>query len=318
MSQSIYYCDEGVRIIIDLVKSFRPQQWIKNLAVVAPVFFSGQILNHNLWGSLIAAFIILCLASSGSYLINDILDKEKDRLHPLKATRPIASGKISKKVAFITSKILILGSVLWSLHFRPFFTLVLISFLVIQLFYSLLLKRLIIFDVMSIAATFSLRVFAGAFILNVPVSVWLVVTIIMLALLLAIGKRRAEITLLSYQVAVKHREVVGHYPNVLLDGMTFMMATATVVTYTLFTFNVPLASTRTRVVEILPQTLSSPKWLMITVPFVLYGVFRYLYVIYEKKGGHSPERVLITDLPLLGAVIGWVIVAYFAVYIVVG
>jgi magnesium-transporting ATPase (P-type) len=179
------------------------------------------------------------------------------------------------------------------------------------------LKKLIIIDVMTIAATFSLRVFAGAFLLSVPISSWLIVTTVTLALLLAIGKRRAEVTLLTHRLAARHREVVSRYPTILLDGMTFMMATATIITYALFSFNAPEVTTRHRLTELLPQTLSNPKWIMITLPFVIYGVFRYLFVIYEKREGSSPERVLITDLPLLASVVGWGVAAFFAVYVAV-
>jgi 4-hydroxybenzoate polyprenyltransferase len=304
-------------VLVSLLKSARPQQWIKNLAVLAPAFFAGQIFHSLTWNKLAWAFILLSLASSGSYLINDLLDKNKDKLHPLKAHRPIASGKLPEWLVVAVAVGLLTFSLLASLQFRNYFTLVLASFIGLQLAYSLFLKRVILVDVMSIAATFSLRVFAGAFILPVPISAWLIITTVTLALLLAIGKRRAEVTLLSHRLAARHREVTGHYPNILLDGLTFMMATATIITYALFTFNLPEIATRRRIIDLLPQTLANPRWLMITVPFVIYGVFRYLYVIYEKKEGSSPERVLIYDLPLLLSVAGWALAAYFALYVVV-
>jgi len=304
-------------MLVGIWQSLRPQQWLKNLAVLAPAFFAGQILNENWWGFLVWAFFLLSAASSGSYIINDLLDKEKDNLHPLKASRPIASGKVPDSVAVLVAAILITFSVATSFHFRAYFALTVAAFVALQLLYSLFLKKVILLDVMTIAATFSLRVFAGAFILSVSISAWLIITTVTLALLLAIGKRRAEVTLLTHRLASKHREVVSRYPTVLLDGMTFMMATATMITYALFTFNAPEVSTRHRLTELLPQTLSNPKWIMITLPFVIYGVFRYLFVIYEKKEGSSPERVLITDFPLLAAVMGWLAAAFFAVYVAV-
>lgn len=300
-----------------LLRSLRPQQWVKNLAVLAPAFFAGQIARELNWSALAWAFVILSAASSGCYLINDIIDRHKDKLHPLKANRPITSGKLSVPLALMASLVLLTLSVLLSLQFSKFFAVTIVAFIAIQLSYSLLLKNIILIDVMAIAATFSLRVFAGAFILPVPISAWLIITTVTLALLIAIGKRRAEVTLLTHQLAAKHREVVTHYPVALLNGLTFMMATATIITYALFTFNAPEATTRHKLIEILPQTLNNPKWLMVTIPFVLYGVFRYLYVIYEKKEGSSPERVLIYDLPLLAAVISWAVAAYVAIYILV-
>lgn len=305
-------------MIVNIWHVLRPQQWIKNLVVAAPVFFAGQILNAaTVWGDLVWAFVLLAAASSGSYIINDLLDKEKDKLHPLKAHRPIAAGKISEGTAVLLATALLTFSLATSFGFRPYFALTMGAFIALQLLYSLVLKKLIIIDVMTIAATFSLRVFAGAFILSVPISSWLIVTTVTASLLLAIGKRRAEVTLLTHRLAAKHREVVSQYPTILLDGMTFMMATATIITYALFTFNASEVTTRHRLTAILPQTLSNPKWLMVTLPFVIYGVFRYLFVIYEKREGSSPERVLITDFPLLIAVIGWAVAAFFAVYVAV-
>lgn len=303
-------------MFLGLLKSLRPQQWIKNLAVLAPAFFAGQITNPLSWSSLSWAFIILCAASSGSYLLNDLLDRGHDRLHPLKSRRPIASGIVPPGVAVFTGAFLLGFSLVTASYLPTYFLLTIVIFLILQLAYSIFLKRAILLDVMAIAATFSLRVFAGAFVLLVPLSAWLILTTISLALLLAIGKRRAEITLLHHQLADRHREVLSHYPLILLDGLTFMMAAATLITYSLFTFNQPEHATRTRLADLLPQTLSNPKWLMITIPFVIYGIFRYLYVVYEKKEGSSPERILIYDWPLLLTVLGWAGAAFFAIYLV--
>ncbi len=303
-------------MVTNLFKALRPQQWIKNLSVLAPAFFAGQILNNHDWVRLSWAFLLLSAASSGAYLINDLLDRHSDRLHPLKGHRPIASGKLSPGLAAAVAVFLLTISLLTSLQFPIFFTLSLAGFIAVQLSYSLLLKHLILIDVMAIGATFSLRVFAGALILPVPLSAWLILTTVSLSLLLAIGKRRAEVTLLTHRLAAKHRDVVTHYPIVLLDGMTFVMAASTIMSYALFTFNQPELTTRKKLIDLLPQTLANPKWLMVTIPFVIYGIFRYLYVIYEKKEGSSPERVLIYDRPLLIAVLTWAAAAYFAIYIV--
>lgn len=305
-----------LRVVLDLVKSLRPQQWIKNFAVLAPAFFAGQILNYPLWGTLGWAFVLLSLASSGCYLINDLVDRSHDRLHPLKSHRPIAAGRLHPLLVILTAASLIIFS-LWSARAFPiYFGLTLAIFILLQLSYSLFIKRVILLDVMVIAATFSLRVFAGAFILPVAISSWLILTTVTLSLLLAIGKRRGEVTLMTHKLADRHREVLSHYPTILLDGLTFMMAASTLITYALFSFNQPENVTRQKLSEILPQTLANPKWMMVTVPFVIYGIFRYLYVIYEKKDGSSPERILVRDWPLLLTVLGWSAAAYFAIYVV--
>lgn len=304
-----------VTLAANLLTSLRPQQWIKNFAVLAPVFFAGQILNGNNWFQLVWAFVLLSLASSGSYLVNDLIDRKNDRLHPLKSRRPIAAGKLHPALALLTAATLITFS-LWSARIFPiYFGLTLAAFILLQLSYSIFLKRIILLDVMAIAATFSLRVFAGAFILPVPISSWLILTTVTLSLLLAIGKRRGEVTLMTHKLADKHREVLSHYPTILLDGLTFMMATATLITYALFSFNQPENVTRQKLSEILPLTLSNPKWMMVTVPFVIYGIFRYLYVIYEKKEGSSPERILVKDWPLLLTVVAWAGTVYFSIYV---
>ncbi len=302
-------------MLLGLIRSLRPQQWIKNLAVLAPAFFAGQILNFDDWGLLAWAFVILSAASSGSYLLNDLVDRSKDRLHPLKSHRPIASGLVPLPLAVFVGAFLLGFSIITASYLPTYFFLTVILFILLQLAYTIFLKRTILLDVMTIAATFSLRVFAGAFVLLVPLSSWLILTTVTLALLLAIGKRRAEITLLHHQLANRHREVLSHYPLLLLDGLTFMMAAVTIVTYSLFTFNQPEHATRPRLADLLPQTLANPRWLMITIPFVIYGVFRYLYVVYEKKEGSSPERILIYDWPLLLTVLSWAAAAFFAIYL---
>lgn len=303
-------------LLANLLTSLRPQQWIKNLAVLAPAFFAGQILNSNNWVLLVWAFVLLSLASSGSYLINDLVDKSNDQLHPLKSHRPIAAGKLHPALVILTAAVLITFS-LWAARIFPiYFGLTLAAFVLLQISYSIFLKKIILLDVMAIAATFSLRVFAGAFILPVPISSWLILTTVTLSLLLAIGKRRGEVTLLTHRLADKHREVLSHYPTILLDGLTFMMAASTLITYSLFSFNQPENLTRQKLSEILPLTLANPKWMMVTVPFVIYGIFRYLYVIYEKRDGSSPERILVKDWPLLLTVVAWTGAVYFAIYVV--
>lgn len=306
-----------IKLVFDLLRSLRPRQWIKNLAVFAAIVFSGDFFNPSKFGPVLSTFFVFNLLSSGLYLINDVVDREKDQLHYSKKFRPIAHGDISPPFALTVALVLIFSGLYFSLYLgnNSYLFSLAIIFVCFQLMYSLVLKRVILIDVIAIAAAFMMRIFAGSFVVGVSLSSWLILSVTMLALFLAIGKRRLELALMEHQTAVKHRDILGHYPPLLLDSMTTMMATSTVLTYSLFTFN-ETQNPRKVALDFLPDTLASPKWLMITIPIVVYGVFRYLYIIYEKKQGDSPERVLFSDLPLLTSVITWTLTVLWAVYIV--
>ena len=306
------------QLILPLIISIRPIQWLKNLAVFAAIAFSGELFLTDKFISVLYTFLIFTLISSGVYLINDLLDIKGDRLHYSKKNRPLAAGKLDRSIATVTSLLLIGTGVFWSFTLSMNLFLLLVLFITVEISYTLFLKQVILIDVIAIAFAFMIRVFAGSIVVLTPLSSWLILTVMMGSLFFAIGKRRSELTLLS-NVAPKHRATLSHYPPQLLDGITFMIATAALITYSLFTFNQPeLSVNRKLIIEALPITLSSPKWLMITIPIVVYALFRYLYIIYEKKKGDAPAEVLISDKPLLTTTIIWLLAVISLVYILPG
>lgn len=256
--------------------------------------------------------------TSATYILNDVFDIKRDRLHPFKSLRPIASGIIPVPLALTIAALLIIISLPLSYHLSPAFFLATTTYLILQLLYSCYLKSIILIDVMTIAAGFVLRIYAGIWAIDAHLNVWFLLTVTSFALFLAIGKRRSELTLMqSHTQAAKARETLLHYPQTLLDILTSMFANSTWLAYALFAFLQPPISARHRLV-LLFDNFSLPfaqaKYLMMTVPVVIYGVMRYLYIIYEKKEGESPERVLLTDRPLLTAVILWLVMVIIIVY----
>lgn len=299
-----------------LIREVRPRQWIKNFAIFAGLIFSGQLNNPTSVTIVASAFLIFCGLTSVSYLLNDVFDIERDRLHPFKSKRPVASGLISVKLAISLAVLLILILLPLSYLLSPPFFLASVTYLTLQLFYSAFLKTVILIDVMMIAAGFVLRIYAGVWAIDAHLNVWFLLAVVSFALFLAIGKRRSELTLLQHQAA-KHRETLLHYPETLLDSLTTMFATSTWISYAFFAFLQPPISAR-RSLAGLFNNVSLPffeaKFLMVTVPIVIYGVMRYLYIIYEKKEGESPERVILTDRPLLICVILWLSLVGIIIY----
>ncbi|HEY5600654.1 MAG TPA: UbiA prenyltransferase family protein [Patescibacteria group bacterium] len=306
------------RLIVAIIKTARPRQWLKSFAVFAEIIFSGQLLIESKFVSVVIAFLIFSGLSSAMYFLNDVADAEKDRLHPFKKRRPIAAGELSSKLAILISLLLIFPLLAFSFSIGPFFGGIVATFVLLQASYTLYLKKIILIDVMTIAATFLLRVWGGAVIIDAHVTVWFLLAVSSLALFLAVGKRRSERTILSGELAGQHRSTLSHYPDTLLDALTIMFATAAWMTYTMFTFLEPIPSLSPTVLvflgELLPRTFTASKWLMISVPFVIYGVMRYLYIIYEKREGESPERVLLSDKPLLIAVSLWGLIVFGVIY----
>jgi 4-hydroxybenzoate polyprenyltransferase len=256
-------------------------------------------------------FFVFCAVSSGVYFMNDIIDAPKDRLHPIKKNRPIASGKLSMTWAAIISSVLLVGATWYSYtNIGTFFTLTIMTYIILQLSYSLYFRNVIILDSLIVATGFILRVFAGGFASESSISAWLILTTIGLSLLLAFGKRRSEKTILQKHLGktakeIETRKTLQKYPDTLLDSMISMSATFCVLTYALFTFQVSPQTLSLELITLLPSILRSPKIMMLTIPIVIYGVARYLYVIYEKQEGESPARVLLSDQPLLWSVALW-------------
>lgn len=317
------FTNKGPKIIWTpfwILVSSRPRQWLKNLALFAPLVFEGEFFNPNKFLITVWGFLIFSIATSGIYIINDVIDLKKDKLHPFKSKRPIASGKINPILALVGAVILLLVAISLSAKISAFFTFATVTYTFLQIIYSLFLRSVILMDVMAIASGFLLRVYAGAVLIDAHVTIWFILTVASLALFLAIGKRRSERTLLLGSEAkdLSSRKILLHYPETLLDSLTVMFATATWFAYTMFTFLQPPPSAGPQVLvlfgDYLPRTFLASKWLMITVPFVIYGVMRYLYVIYEKKEGESPERVLLSDIPLLTSVLIWIILVFVIIY----
>ncbi|MFI5265236.1 MAG: decaprenyl-phosphate phosphoribosyltransferase [Candidatus Levyibacteriota bacterium] len=304
-----------------IIKLVRPRQWMKNVALFAAPTFGGQLFKGNVLMGVFLGFAAFCLLASATYVINDLFDVEKDKLHPFKRFRPIAAGNISKNQAYVLIAVLIFGAFIISWQISGAFLLIAIFYLILQLSYSLLFKSLVIFDILFIAIGYILRVLAGEVISGYHISVWLLLTTVSLSLFLAVGKRRSELTLLR-NVTGAHitdvRKSLSHYSDRLLEAYTMMFATSTLIFYALFTFLE--ASNGIRVPEILlPEFLPDyfqRKWLMITIIPVIYGVMRYIQDIYEKSEGESPDRVLLTDKSLLAAVILWGILVIFVIYVI--
>lgn len=307
-----------VKLFWGVVKAVRPRQWIKNFALFAGVIFSGQLNNPLSVFLVFQAFLVFCGIASATYLLNDIFDIERDRLHPFKSKRPIAAGVVPVNLAIIISLTLIIILLPLAYAIAPPFFLATVGYLLLHLFYSAYLKTVILLDVMMIAAGFVLRIYAGVWAIDAHLNVWFLLAVTSFALFLAIGKRRSELTLLQGQ-ASKHRETLLHYPENLLDILTAMFATSTWITYAFFTFlQPPIAASETLlgIFSNISLPFTEAKFLMITIPVVIYGVMRYLYIIYEKKEGESPERVILTDRPLLTTTLVWVTLVVVIIYYV--
>jgi len=281
--------------------------------------FSGFLFYPGYFGRVAWAVVLFSGLSSSVYLFNDIIDAPQDRLHPFKKKRPIASGKLPVPIALFAA-IILFFSVLylgWILSF--FFFLTCLAYLLLHVVYTVKFKKIPILDVLSIAGGFILRVYAGALVVNLHMNVWFLLTVVSLALFLAIGKRQSERTLIKgLEKEFKgQRATLSRYTQRLLDIYTGMFANATWFTYALFAFEQQFERTGGKIptlFSVLPRTLTTQKWLMATVPIVVYGVMRYLQLVYEQNKGESPERVLLSDKPLLTAVIVWVVMVVGIIY----
>jgi 4-hydroxybenzoate polyprenyltransferase len=294
--------DIDSKSILVIVESLRPKQWIKNFLVFAGILFSKNLFNFPMLLDVVSAFFIFCLSSGVVYIINDIADVEKDRLNPLKANRPIASGRLRVRDAKIVVAILLPICLVISYSMDLEFFLVVISYILLQILYSFYLKNIPILDIFSISLGSVLRVVGGVVVINVEISSWLFICTILLALLLAISKRRYELIALD-QEAKNHRKVLGEYSPNLLDQMLSIVTTSLLVTYTMYTIS--------------EETISrfGTKSLVFTIPFVLYGIFRYLYLMYQKGFGGSPESAIIFDKPLMINVALWIIIVLILIYL---
>jgi len=278
-------------LLAGVIVSMRPRQWLKNLIVFAALIFAQQLGSPEMVGRSVLAFLLFCATSSAIYIINDLFDADRDRLHPLKAQRPIASGALGVVPAVGAAAALLLGAILIGFtRSRPFGAILLI-YAILNLLYSLWLKEVVIIDVMVIATGFVLRAVGGALILDVPISTWLIICTILLSLFLAFCKRRQELE--SLDDAGEHRATLREYSVEFIDQMINVVTASTVVAYTLYTVSPEV------------EHKLGTEHLYLTVPFVLYGIFRYLYLVHRKGIGGNPTQALLTDRPLLTCVALW-------------
>lgn len=273
-----------------LVRALRPLQWTKNGVVVAALVFGGELFAAGSLARAAAAAIVFCCASSGVYLVNDLRDAEGDRVHPQKRHRPIAAGLVTPTHAALAAAALFAIALAGAWLVRPPFLAVVLGYLALMAAYSYGLKRLAILDVFAIAAGFVLRAVGGAVAIAVPVSPWLYVCTMLLALFVGFGKRRHELTSLVAEAA-GHRANLEAYSVPLLDQIIGIVAAATVMAYALYTVDAP--------------NLPGNHAMMLTIPFVVYALFRYLYLIHRRDLGGAPEALLFADRPLLGCIAGW-------------
>ncbi len=293
-----------------ILAAVRPRQCLtKNLLVFGALIFARRpqpgyapvsIFEPEPILKACLAFLIFCLASGAVYILNDIMDVEQDRLHPRKRNRPIAAGELPIPVAWLVFGLLIIAMAVGATLLRPLLAAIAALYVILQVSYSFGLKQQVILDVFIIAAGFVMRAVAGAVAISVAISPWLYVLIGLGALFLGFAKRRAEIMLLN-ETAGQHRRVLEEYSATLLEELIAIVTSATVMAYALYTFSA----------ENLPKNHA----MMLTIPFVLYGLFRYLYLVYRKNEGGSPEQLLMTDLPLLACIVLWglscVVVLYY-------
>jgi 4-hydroxybenzoate polyprenyltransferase len=311
-----------MKLIYNVLRLIRPRQWIKNFALFASITFSGELFNYPLLQTVGLGFIVFCGLSSATYVINDIFDVEKDRLHPFKKFRPLANGDIPISFGISFAIFLVISSLYLAKEINPTFFTVSIVYLIIQILYSSFIKQLAVLDILALASGYILRVYAGEFASGFHISVWLLLTTISISLFLAVGKRRSELTLLTASKGIDiaaTRKSLSHYSDRLLDVYASVFATSTFIAYSLFTFLENPGGFRLNLNILIPDSLSSffeRKWLMITIIPVVYGLMRYLQDIYEKNEGESPEKVLLSDKPLLATVIIWVILVVVLIYFV--
>jgi 4-hydroxybenzoate polyprenyltransferase len=289
-----------VTLLWAIVRSLRPRQWAKNLFVFAGLVFSQQLLTPKAWTAG-AAFLLFCALSGAIYLLNDVADAEKDRLHPEKRRRPVASGVLPRGLALAVGVALIAVALVLSFRLSLDFGLVAAAYAVLLTAYSIWLKRLVILDVLTVAIGFVLRAVAGAVAIEVDISGWLLICTVLVALFLALGKRRHEYLTLHGDAAA-HRPILAEYSEGFLDQMIAVVTASTVTAYALYTMS--------------PETVAKfhSRLLPLTLPFVLYGVFRYLYLLYRRQLGGNPSDLFLQDRALIVNTLCWILALIVILY----
>ena len=288
-------------MIKPLLVSLRPAQWTKNAFVLAPLVFAHRLTDRPSLALALLAFACFCCAASAVYLLNDLRDREQDRRHPLKRKRPLAAGTLAVPVALGAAVALAGAAIAAAVRLGPTFAGILAGYLLLNVAYSMGLKNVVILDVMAIAMGFVLRVLAGAVAIQVSVSSWLLLCTIFLALFLAFSKRRHELMLLAGDAA-EQRAVLSHYSPTFLDQMINVVTASSVIAYALY--------------AVAPETVAKyhTEKLVYTVPMVLFGIFRYLYLIYQRPGERNPTEGILKDVPFLLNVVIWGLAVLWVVY----
>ncbi|TXT26861.1 MAG: UbiA prenyltransferase [Gallionellaceae bacterium] len=279
--------------LLDLLRLMRPHQWVKNTFVFVGLLFGHAWHDSSLVAHVLLAFVAFCLMSSAIYTINDMVDVEQDRHHPKKCKRPLASGSISMAAAAMLAALLAACSLALAFAASKIVLFVLVAYALMNIAYSLRLKHVVILDIFIIATGFMLRILAGTLGVGIPPSQWLLLCGLMVTLFLGFTKRRAEIIALNEDNKAAHRKVLEHYSPVLLDKMIGVTAAGLIMSYSLYTMN--------------PDTIRihGTANLIYTVPFVMYGVFRYIYLLHHQRGGGDTSHDLVRDIHLIGVVVGW-------------
>jgi 4-hydroxybenzoate polyprenyltransferase len=288
-------------VFTGLLKTMRPRQWPKNGFVFVALFFDEKLLDPVYLGRTIAAFILLCLMSSAVYLMNDLGDMESDRQHPTKRLRPLPAGQLSPPIAALAAVILAVGSLIAGYFLSPVFALILLTYLLSQIAYTFWLKNVVLFDVMIVALGFVLRIASGVAVIEVErFSPWLYLFGGFLALFLVLGKRRHELVLLGND-ANKHRKILQEYNLDLIDRMLGLVTTSVLVFYSLYTF--------------LAEGLPTNHTMMLTIPFLMYGIFRYMYLIHVRHEGGAPEDIALRDRPLQVTIALFALTVFVVIYL---
>ena len=285
-------------MIKEYLNLFRIHQWIKNVFIFVPLVFSKNLFNFDLLLIVTAGFLEFCLASSLVYVINDIIDIESDKQHPVKKKRPLASGKISKKAAVYS--IIVLLIVIIALHplFDHLFDILLLSYILLNIFYSIKLKNIVIIDIFSIATGFMIRIISGAVVINVEISSWLILTTMFISLFLGVMKRRSELALANTST----RKVLAEYSFTFSDQMATIAAAGVIICYALY-------SVAARTV-----TIFGTDRLIFTTPFVVFGIFRYMYLVYMNAKGENTSKILVSDLPMIINVLLYILFSVLIIY----
>lgn len=286
--------------IKDILQLIRVKQWIKNFFLFAPLIFSHHLFESKFLFIAIKGFISFCFISSVVYIINDISDLEQDKNHPIKKNRPLPAGKISKSTAIIISFILFSGMILTAYDLNIKFKIAIATYFIINILYSFKLKQIVLLDIFFIAFGFMIRVIAGGWVINVYISSWLILTTLFLSLFLAVTKRRSELAVIDNNSST--RKVLSDYSINFADQMATISAAGTVISYALYT-----VSERTK-------ELFHTENLIFTTPFVVYGIFRYLYLVHKKNLGENPTYIITSDLSMIINILLWILASIGIIY----